>query len=359
MGRKTSRLAPFQRRGFFHESVHRLTKKLFPDVLEVIQRRYQLLYYIQIMQPVGRRALAENVKLAERTVRSEVDFLNEQGAVEITSRGMHLSYEGQNILEQLAEFIKEVSGIGVLEQQLKDKLNLDYAIVVPGDSDELNWVKQEMGKACVQYLKKHMVPDQAIAITGGTTMASVAQVMTPFKGADQCLYVPARGGLGERVENQANSICAEMAKKAKGDYRLLYVPDPLSEESYQTIKEEPSIKEVLDIIRNTEIVIHGVGDALTMAERRKTSPEQLELIKKHKAVGEAFGYYFNVKGEIVHKVRTVGLQLEDLKSANHVIAVAGGRSKAQAISSYFQPGQSNVLITDEGAAQELIREFSL
>lgn len=336
-----------------------LQKKLFPDVLEVIQRRYQLLYYIQIMQPVGRRALAENVKLAERTVRSEVDFLNEQGAVEITSRGMHLSYEGQNILEQLAEFIKEVSGIGVLEQQLKDKLNLDYAIVVPGDSDELNWVKQEMGKACVQYLKKHMVPDQAIAITGGTTMASVAQVMTPFKGADQCLYVPARGGLGERVENQANSICAEMAKKAKGDYRLLYVPDPLSEESYQTIKEEPSIKEVLDIIRNAEIVIHGVGDALTMAERRKTSPEQLELIKKHKAVGEAFGYYFNVKGEIVHKVRTVGLQLEDLKSANHVIAVAGGRSKAQAISSYFQPGQSNVLITDEGAAQELIREFSL
>ncbi|WP_281658452.1 sugar-binding domain-containing protein [Halobacillus sp. Cin3] len=336
-----------------------LQKKLFPDVLDVIQRRYQLLHYIQIMQPVGRRALAENVNLAERTVRSEVDFLNQQGAVEITSRGMHLSYEGQNILEQLAEFIKEVTGIKVLEQQLKDKLNLDYVVVVPGDSDELNWVKQEMGKACVQYLKDHMSPEQAIAITGGTTMASVAQMMTSFKGADQCLYVPARGGLGERVENQANTICAEMAKKAKGDYRLLYVPDPLSEESYKTIKEEPSIKEVLDIIRHADIVIHGVGDALTMAQRRKTSPEQLDLIQQYEAVGEAFGYYFNRMGEIVHKVRTVGLQLEDLNRSRHVIAVAGGRSKAQAIASYFQPGQSNVLITDEGAAQELIRDFSL
>ncbi|MCA0971657.1 hypothetical protein LCM20_13705 [Halobacillus litoralis] len=336
-----------------------LQKKLFPDVLDVMQRRYQLLYHISIMQPVGRRALAENIELAERTVRSEVDFLNKQGAVEVTSRGMHLTYEGQNILEQLAEFIKEVKGIKVLEQQLKDTLNLDYVVVVPGDSDELQWVKQEMGRACVQYLKKQLSPNQAIAITGGTTMASVAEMMSPFRDAEQCLFVPARGGLGERVENQANTICAEMAKKANGDYRLLYVPDPLSEESYQTIIEEPSIKEVLDIIRSSKFVIHGVGDAMTMAERRKTSQQQLEIIQDRDAVGEAFGYYFNRAGEVVHKVRTVGLQLEDLKHADHVIAVAGGKSKAEAIASYFQPGQSNVLITDEGAAEELIKGFSL
>ncbi|SFG64921.1 central glycolytic genes regulator [Halobacillus alkaliphilus] len=336
-----------------------LQKKLFPEVVDVMQQRYKLLYYIQIMQPVGRRALAENVELAERTVRSEVDFLNKQGSVEITSRGMHLTYEGQNILEQLAEFIKEVTGIKVLEKQLKDKLNLDYAVVVPGDSDDLDWVKSEMGKACVNYLKDKLIPRQTIGITGGTTMAAVAEMMTPFRGADECLYVPARGGLGERVENQANTICAEMAKKAKGDYRLLYVPDPLSEDSYKTIIEEPSIKEVLEIIRKAGIIIHGVGDAVMMAERRKTSAEQLRLIKSREAVGEAFGYYFNQKGEIVHKVRTVGLQLEDLKHAEHVIAVAGGRSKAQAIASYFKPGQSNVLITDEGAAKELIRGISL
>lgn len=64
-----------------------LQKNFFPEVVDVMQQRYKLLYYIQIMQPVGRRALAENVELAERTVRSEVDFLNKQGSVEITSAG--------------------------------------------------------------------------------------------------------------------------------------------------------------------------------------------------------------------------------------------------------------------------------
>ncbi|WP_181349640.1 sugar-binding transcriptional regulator [Thalassobacillus sp. CUG 92003] len=336
-----------------------LQKKIFPDVLEVMQRRYQLLHYIQLMQPIGRRTLADNVELAERTVRSEIDFLNKQGAVEITSRGMNLTHEGQSILEQLSEFIKEVADIKVLESRLKDKLKLDYVVVVPGDSDQTSWVKQEMGKACVRYLHDVLKRDDTVAITGGTTMAAVADMMTPPPFPEEMLFVPARGGLGERMENQANTICAEMAKKARGDYRLLYVPDPLSEESYQTIIEEPSVKEVLDLIRHSEIVVHGIGDALTMAERRKTSRSQLNQIQQGEAKGEAFGYYFDRHGELVHKVRTVGLQLEDLKDASHVIAVAGGRSKAQAIASYFKPGQSNVLITDEGAAKEFVRDTSL
>ncbi|SEA42609.1 central glycolytic genes regulator [Thalassobacillus cyri] len=333
-----------------------LQKKLFPDLLDIMQRRYQILHYIQLMEPVGRRSLAENMELAERTIRSEVDFLNQEGFIAITLKGMHITNDGKMVLEQLADFIKEVSGIRVLEKKLREKLNLDHVVVVPGDSDELPWVKQEMGRACVHYLKGILESNNTIAITGGTTMAAVAEMMTPLTGAPDCLFVPARGGLGERVENQANTICVEMARKAKGDYRLLYVPDPLSEDTYHSITSEPSIKEILDLIKNSDTVIHGIGNALTMAERRRTPPEQVEKIKQGHGVGEAFGYYFNQQGEIVHKARTVGLQLEDLTDSQQVIAVAGGESKARAIASYFKPGKSNVLITDEGAAQKLLRE---
>ena len=41
------------------------------------------------------------------------------------------------------------------------------------------------------------------------------------------LFVPARGGMGENVESEANTICAKMAESAMGNYRLLYVPDQL------------------------------------------------------------------------------------------------------------------------------------
>ncbi|WP_138418378.1 sugar-binding transcriptional regulator [Aquibacillus sediminis] len=336
-----------------------LQKKLFPDLLDVMQRRYKILHYIQLMGPIGRRSLSENIAMAERLVRSEIDFLNQHGFIAVTSKGMHLTNAGQTILHELAAFMKDVSRFNVLEQHLKEKLQLDHVIVISGNSDEQDWVKQELGEACVNYLSFILQSNQTIAVTGGTSIAAVANEMAPFPNAKNCIFVPARGGLGEQVENQANTICAQMAKKANGKYRLLYVPDPLSEETYHSIIGEPSVREVLELIRDADVVIHGIGDAITMANRRKTSENVLDKLIRGKAVSEAFGYYLDDAGEVVHKVRTVGMQLEDLNDTDYVISIAGGKSKAKAIMSYFKQGKSNVLITDEGAANELLREFSL
>lgn len=336
-----------------------LQKKLFPDLLSVIQRRYKILHFIHVLEPIGRRSLADHVQMKERIVRSEIDFLNSQALIEVTTKGMRITTTGYQVLQQLELFMSDLSGFSVLEQQIKDTLNIEHVIITPGNSDEHDWVKQELGKAAVDYLHAILKSNQTIAVTGGTSMAAVAEMMRPSNHAVGCMFVPARGGLGERVENQANTICAEMAKKAHGEYRLLYVPDPLSEETYQSIIEEPSVKDILQVIRQADIVVHGIGDAVTMAKRRKATEDVLHKIQSGNAVSEAFGYYFSDTGEVIHKVRTVGMQLEDLSKIKGVIAVAGGKSKAKAIHSYFKQGKSNVLITDEAAAKELIKGFSL
>ncbi|CQR46493.1 Central glycolytic genes regulator [Paraliobacillus sp. PM-2] len=334
-------------------------KKLFPDLVDVMQRRYKILHFIHVLEPIGRRSLAEHVHMKERIVRSEIDFLNSQALLEVTTKGMKVTSSGHQVLQKLETFMSDLFGFDVLEKQIKDTLNLEHVLIIPGNSDEDHWVKQELGKATVDYLKTILQSNQTIAVTGGTTMAAVAEMMRPSNDVSGCLFVPARGGLGERVENQANTICAEMAKKINGEYRLLYVPDPLSEDTYQSIIEEPSVKEILQIIRQANIVVHGIGNAVTMAKRRKASNDVLHKIQLGNAVSEAFGYYFSDNGEVIHKVRTVGMQLEDLSKIRDVIAVAGGKTKAKAIHSYCKQGKSNVLITDEAAAKELIKGFSL
>ncbi len=59
-------------------------------------------------------------------------------------------------------------------------------------------------------------------------------------------FVPARGGLGESVDMQANTIASIMAKKTGGKYRLLHVPDHLGEEAYQSLIQDPQIQEVVE-----------------------------------------------------------------------------------------------------------------
>ncbi|MFZ3579324.1 sugar-binding transcriptional regulator [Virgibacillus sp. DJP39] len=336
------------------QSLIDLQKKIFPDLLEVMKHRYAILQTINLFQPIGRRSLSERAKLTERTVRGEVEFLQKHQMIDVSGKGMHITEEGKGILDQLALFMRDITGLSVLETQLQDKLTIEKVTVVRGNSDKDDWVKQEMGKEVMKYLQSHVANKQTIAVTGGSTMAAIAHVMSPFKNAGNCLFVPARGGVGEKVESQANTIVAEMAKRADGDYRMLYVPDPLSEQSYQTMLKEPSIQEITELIRSADIILHGIGDALTMANRRKSNDDLINQLETNRAVSEAFGYYFNRQGDVVHKVRTIGIQLEDLKAVNKVVAIAGGDSKAQAITSYFNQGKADLLITDEAAAEAII-----
>jgi central glycolytic genes regulator len=252
--------------------------------------------------------------------------------------------------------MREITGINEMEKKLQSLLNLNEIVIVPGNSDESPWVKEELGRASAYSMKHRLEGNNIIAVTGGSTMAAVAEMLTPdFSGSDT-LFVPARGGIGEDVKNQANTICAKMAEHTGMRHRVLYVPDQVSKEVYKSFLTEPMIKEVLTLIQSANMVLHGIGDAITMAERRKTSPDDMKKITAGKAVGEAFGYYFNESGEVVHKVPTIGLQLENLKDSKHVFAVAGGSSKAKAIRAYLKSAPSStILITDEGAAKELLK----
>ena len=74
------------------------------------------------------------------------------------------------------------------------------------------------------------------------------------------------------------------------------------------------------------------------------------------AIGEAFGYYFNHKGEIVFSTTSVGLNLEELKDIDQVIAVAGGENKVKAITSVVSPEYQDILITDEVTAKKILAD---
>ncbi|WP_100332290.1 sugar-binding transcriptional regulator [Bacillus xiapuensis] len=335
-----------------------IQKKLLPDLLEVLQKRYEILQAIRLAQPVGRRMLAQSVGLTERILRSEVEFLKEQSLITFQTKGMSLTEDGGLILEDLQGVMSEIKGIHSMEENLKKRYGLEEVAIVHGDSDQSAWVKKELGAACARSIKSRLLAKNIIAVTGGTTMREAARAMTPnLAEGKELIFVPARGGIGTDVQNQANSIVAEMALNTDGVHKVLYAPDQISQQAYQTMLQEPAIKEVLDLIKRSNIILHGIGEAMTMAKRRHTSAEDMDKIRKARAVSEAFGYYFDEKGRVIHKVDTIGLQLQDLADAGDVVAVAGGASKGRAIRSYLQgTPKATVLITDEAAAKRLLQE---
>jgi len=334
-----------------------LQKQLVPELLDAMRKRYNILKQVMLAGTIGRRALATSLSMTERVLRAEVDLLNEKGLLIIQSSGMQLSEDGKKVLEQLEQLDPFVFGNTDLEDKLKAMFGLQQVIVVPGNSDESEMSKREMGRAAGRLLKHSIRSGDVIAVTGGTSTAQIAKYLTLPNTLKDILFVPARGGLGESLEYQANTIVSKMAQRTGGQYRMLHVPDHISSDAYESLIQEPLIKEIVGVIRSARIIVHGIGDASVMARRRKAEPLEVEEMVDRGAMAESFGFYFNRAGQLVHKMKTVGMRLEDIAETEVLIAIAGGASKAEAIAAIMRFGYDHALVTDEGAANEMIRMF--
>jgi len=331
----------------------KIQEKIAPELIFVVENRYNILRNIYYNQPVGRRILAEKTNITERIVRKELDFLCTRGLINISRSGAVITEDGLAFLPELDKYIKEIKGIKLLEEKLNKILGLDEVFIVPGILEH-STVVQEIGRFAARLVKKMLKDSDILAVTGGSTLAQVAYAMRESDRPMDITVVPGRGGLGEEVEIQANTISSTIAKKLGGNYHLLYVPDSIKEENVDRIINEPAIQRVLQCLKKANILLHGIGSAEVMAARRDMSEEEIKELLAKGAVAEAFGYYFSEKGQIVHITTSVGLHLEDLRYIDKVIVVAGAPEKARAILSVISPEYHDLLITDEFTAREML-----
>lgn len=344
------------------QDVLSIIEKVAPDIMDTLRERYQILRNIYLLGPVGRRVLASKMDVTERVLRTETDFLKKRNIITSSKVGMELSASGEVLYHELDKVMGQLLGMREKENQLATYFQIEHCIIATGDSDEQQKVMDELGRATMESLN-YLLPegDNIIAVMGGTTMAEVADHMTTILSNKRHLvFVPARGGLGEAVSIQANSVSAQMAKKTGGENRVLYVPEQVSEETYKPLLQEPAVYNTLKMVDKANCVLHSIGDARLMAERRGMSSDVLALIEKEAAVGEAFGYFFNETGKVVYKIPRIGLQLKDLARVPCVLAIAGGKSKAKAIEAYMKNAPNQTwLITDEGAANQILKGVTL
>lgn len=333
---------------------HALLKKIVPELIEIFENRYTILRTINSMQPIGRRSLASVLGISERVIRTETTFLREVGLIEVNPSGMKITHEGEVILEGLKNFDHQLKGFSELEQKIAQLLHLEKVIIVPGNADEDKTSLMDIGKAAAALLKEIIKDGHTIAVTGGSTVGAVADALPYIGDLKNTLVIPARGGMGGNVEYQSNTIAATFAKKLGGSYKLLHVPGQLRAEAVETLMNEPDVRSVIESLKKTDILVYGIGKAEDMAIRRNLSKDQVEILKKREAVAEAFGYFFNQKGEIVFSSNSIGLNINDLQKIPKLIGVAGGKQKAQVIIAVASHCPGGALITDEGAAHEIL-----
>ena len=330
-----------------------LMRKLAPDLTEEMTRRALILERISVLQPVGRRQLATRLNLPEREIRNTAALLKELGYLELDASGMTLSLKAEEVLDSAREFSKAMNGLTETENRLAELMPVERVLIAPGDADNDDQVLSDVGRICAAKVRGMLASGNTLAVTGGRTVAAVArniQSQTPLN----VMVVPARGGIGRSVELQANTLAEEIAGRLGGHYRLIHLPDYMDAAAMQEMLKMPEVQEAMELLERADVILHGIGVASeTMKERNMSRQTQTELLQKG-AAGESFGAYYDLAGNCLLESSSVGVDLARLKKTCRMVAAAAGASKAEAILSVIRHTPHALLVTDQGAAKEML-----
>lgn len=325
-----------------------------PEIIDLINARYDILKAVEVNQPIGRRTLANKLNKTEKVTRAEVERLKEMELIDIISSGMILTESGKALLIDLDELMYELKSLSKLEEALKQKLGLKDVVLVSGNTskDEHGFVY--LGKKAASLIYDKIQDNYIVAIAGGTTMASVAGQIKKKTGLKNITVVPARGALNEEIRIQANTVAFNLAQGLNANYKMLHIPDNLNGDELHAIKENDSIRDVLECIDKVNLLVFGLGAAYDMALRRKADFDTLKTIKEADLVAETFGYFFDSEGNIRLQMNSVGMTIDNIKKVEHSVAVAVGEEKAEVIRAFSNYYKNFTLVTDEATAYKVL-----
>jgi len=253
----------------------------------------------------------------------------------------------------------EDSEVMDLEVQLKEKWGLRDVFLTPGVFDEE--LKNDLSMAGAQYLEMNLPSKESlIALGWGETISGITRNLGRVI-PERTSFVTLCGGVMHYLSEHTP---ANVGTPLSGFlYPFHVIPTPLmvgSPELRDQLLNEPEVQHVMNMAQLADIAMVGIGSLKTSTEFEGfgyKSQKELDLLKKRGAVGEMHGEYFNSVGEpleLQHHHRLISIRLETLHKMKHVVGVAGGADKIEALQAALKGGFIHSLITDEMTARALL-----
>jgi DNA-binding transcriptional regulator LsrR (DeoR family) len=246
-----------------------------------------------------------------------------------------------------------------LEVQLKEKWDLRDVFLTPGVSNEE--LKNDLSMAGAQYLEMNLPSEESlIALGWGETISGITRNLGRVI-PEKTSFVTLCGGVMHYLSEHTP---ANVGTPLSGFlYPFHVIPTPLmvgSPELRDQLLNEHEVQHVMNMAQLADIAMVGIGSLKTSTEFEGfgyKSQKELDLLKKRGAVGEMHGEYFNSVGEpleLEHHHRLISIRLETLRKMKHVVGVAGGPDKIEALQAALKGGFIHSLITDEMTARTLL-----
>lgn len=249
-----------------------------------------------------------------------------------------------------------------LEKSIQEQYGLKKVLIVPNEGIPGSNLKERLGMAAARYLDTIIKKGLTLGVSWGTTMQAVTRHLHPSR-AEEMTVVQLVGGFS-RAEyiNHAGEVTQKIAENYQAVPFLLPLPAIVDNVQVKnSMMSDKNISRILEMARLASIAMFSVGpfnQQSTLVKAEYLDQKEVKKLLDLGAVGDICTHIVTRSGEICSRDlddRTLGVELKDLREKQFSITVAGGLEKVEAIRACLLRNYCNILITDELAARELLK----
>jgi len=238
---------------------------------------------------------------------------------------------------------------------LREALGLRHCVVVPGSGSQAGPAVSVAAAA----LLSEVVTDEDVL--GLPWSRSVSHMVSALERLPQVPVVQLSGAMVSPEDDSSSvDVVRRAARIAGGGRHVFYSPLLLDDAaSADVMRRQPPVREALDHVDDVTLAVIGLG---AWAPGMSTVHEVLSVAERAAvtgagAVGEAAGVFFDGDGTVVETpltARIVGLTGTQLRGIRHVIAIAHGVAKVEAIAAAVRGRLVDSLVTTSETADVLL-----
>lgn len=254
-----------------------------------------------------------------------------------------------------------------LEDELCSTFGLDEAVVISGKAGPSRLLTQSLGMAGAKYLDEMLKSGDVVGLSWGATLRELVAAAGSIKPDPRdIMVIPLLGGQGQASPDlQVNDISSRLAIAFGGSHRYLHAPSFVdTPEARNMMMNDSNIKNVASLWASADVAVVGVGCFIppsTLLEDGGFPPGELAELANMGVVGDMCMRFFDAQGKPVDTPlmeRIIGASLDQLRSIDCVVAVAGGLNKATSVLGALRTGVIDVLVTDDIAARRVLEMTS-
>lgn len=313
------------------------------DELRLIARVARM-YYEQDMR---QSEIAKQLGLSQATVSRLLNRSKEEGIIRISinlPKGVYTE----------------------LEETLVKKFGLGDVIVVDSLDDNESLIQRDLGAAAAYYLESAIRPNEVIGISSwSATLLALVDALHSVPRKPGVKVVQILGGVGNpSVEAHATRLTSRMAQLVNGEAVFLPVSGVLASEAARDILAADEVaQQAIRLFDHVTTALVGIGavepSPLLAQSGNIFVPQELELLRHEKAVGDILYRFYDKSGNLVKtglENRVISMSLEQLRKVSRAVGVAGGSRKYAGILGALRGHWINILVTDHFTASRLATE---